>query len=82
VLSADTTTREKMTISPVATLRAPMGGHLVSRKKMKSPKTLTKKKPMMTAEKQSFFIYKLFFKKVLTNAAGCGIIVSELREII
>jgi hypothetical protein len=28
----------------------------------------------MTAEKQSFFIYKLFFKKVLTNAARCGII--------
>ena len=29
---------------------------------------------LMTAEKQSFFIYKLFFKKVLTFAASCGII--------
>lgn len=29
---------------------------------------------LMTAEKQSFFIYKLFFKNLLTNAAGCGII--------
>ena len=29
---------------------------------------------LMTAKKQSFFIYKLFFKKVLTFAARCGII--------